>query len=86
MLSGSFNLYFYQVIGGVDSCPLVKDGLTQFSSLVDLSLSILRELRILKNDRILLRCLESLAIASSLTLGTRQKEVQSNSVLADSRS
>ena len=59
----------------MDNCPLVTDNLVQFAGLLDLSLSWLRKLRALKNDRTLVRGLDTLAVASSLVLTTKQKEV-----------
>ena len=54
---------------------MVTDRLVQFSGLLDLSLSLLRKHRALKNDLTLVRGLDTLAIASSLVLTTKQKEV-----------
>ena len=59
----------------MDNCPLVTDNLVQFAGLLDLSLSWLRKLWALKNDRTLVRGLDTLAVAASLVLTTKQKEV-----------
>ncbi len=72
-------MFFSQVIGGVDTYPVVKDGLTQFSSFLDFGISTLRNVRAMKNDRTLLRSLDSLAIASSLSLSTKHNEVMTRS-------
>ncbi len=72
-------MFFSKVIGGVDTYPEVKDGLTQFSSFLDFGISTLRNVRAMKNDRTLLRSLDSLAIASSLSLSTKHNEVMTRS-------
>ena len=77
-----FFWFYFQVIGGVDTCPLVTDKLVQFSGLLDLSLSLLRKHRVLKNDRTLVRGLDTLAVASSVVLTTKQKQVNKNKRLA----
>jgi hypothetical protein len=69
------------VVGGANHFETLPDDVVQFSGLLDLGLVIARSIGILKDERTLLRTIENLATAASLTLGSMSKGVNYFSII-----